>query len=134
MSDKNVTLQKKATEKIDTVERIRSGKVFTPPVDIYESAEEVVLLVDMPGADEKSIDITLEQNILTLQGRVESLAPEGFTLNYQEYETGDYLRSFTLSDTVEREKISASYKDGVLQLHLPKAEPAKPKKIAVKVG
>lgn len=129
MSDKNVTLQKKATEKIDTVERIRSGKVFTPPVDIYESAEEVVLLVDMPGVDEKSIDITLEQNILTLQGRVESLAPEGFTLNYQEYETGDYLRSFTLSDTVEREKISASYKDGVLQLHLPKAEPAKPKKL-----
>lgn len=134
MADKNVTLQKKESEKIDTVERIRSGKVFTPPVDIYESAEEVVLLVDMPGAGEQSIDITLEQNILTLQGRVDSLAPEGFTLNYQEYETGDYLRSFTLSDTVDRDKISASYKDGVLQLHLPKAEPAKPKKIAVKVG
>lgn len=134
MSDKNVSLQKKESEKIDTVERIRSGKVFTPPVDIYESAEEVVLLIDMPGTDEKSIDITLEQNILTLQGRVNNPAPEGFTLNYQEYEIGDYLRSFTLSDTVDREGITASYKDGMLQLRLPKAEPAKPKKIAVKAG
>lgn len=134
MADKNVTLQKRETEKIDTVERVRSGKVFTPPVDIYESAEEVVLLVDLPGVDEKSIDITLEQNILTLQGRVDNPVPEGFTLNYQEYETGDYLRSFTLSDTVDREKITASYKNGTLHLHLPKAEPAKPKKIAVKAG
>lgn len=128
------TLQKREVEGVHAVERTRPEKIFMPAVDIVETDDELIVMADIPGADEKSIDVTLEQNVLTLQARVEPLVPQGFDLQYREYDTGDFWRSFKLGDAIDREKIDARYTNGVLKLRLPKVEPAKPKKIAVKAG
>ncbi|HLX64030.1 MAG TPA: Hsp20/alpha crystallin family protein [Planctomycetota bacterium] len=115
-----------------TSECAATRKVFMPRADIFETAENFVIIADMPGVDEKSVDITLEKNVLTIHGKVESLAPEGYEAAYKEYEEGDYERAFTLTDAVDREGIQALVKNGVLRLTLPKAGPAKARKIEVK--
>jgi HSP20 family molecular chaperone IbpA len=102
-------------------------------VDIYETNEGMTVIADMPGINEENIDITLEQNVLTINGYVASQRPEDYSLAYAEYRVGDYQRRFTLSDQIDKEKIEATVKDGVLRLQLPKAEPAT-KKISVTAG
>lgn len=116
----------------ESAERTRTGKAFVPRVDIYETDDELVAVVDMPGVDENSVDITLEKNVLTINGFVEPLEPDNYTLAYAEYDTGQFERSFTLTNEINREKIEATVKNGVLRLHLPKIGDVKTKKIAVK--
>lgn len=87
----------------------------------------------MPGVDENSVDITLEQNVLTINGYAALVEPEGYRLADAEYRVGDYQRRFTLSDQIDRDKIEAMVKDGVLRLRLPKVKPTA-RKIAVKAG
>lgn len=113
-------------------ERTRARRTFIPPADIYETADAIVVLADMPGVDENSVDITLEKNILTIDGRVEPEQREGYTLTYAEYSVGDYHRVFVLSDAVDRNRIDATVRNGVLKLTLPKSQEAKARKIAVK--
>jgi HSP20 family protein len=108
-------------------------KVFLPAVKAWETAEEIVILADMPGADEKSVDITLENSVLTLQGRTQTEDPAGNELLYAEYIPGDYRRSFTLAtEQIDTDKITASMKNGVLKVVLPKSETVKPRRIEVK--
>ncbi len=114
-------------------ERTRARLAFVPRTDIYETNEAIVLLTDMPGVNENSIDITLENDVLTINGYVHTAYPEGYELVYGEYRVGDYQRSFTLSDKIDRNKIEATVKDGVLRLYLPKAEPST-RKITVTTG
>jgi HSP20 family molecular chaperone IbpA len=123
--------KREASSPIET-ERTTSRKVFIPRVDIREVGDAIVLLADMPGVDEKAVDITLEKNVLTLTGRVEPDVYEGYRAAYVEYEAGDYERAFTLSDEIDRDRIEASVKNGVLKLILPKAAPVKLRKISVK--
>lgn len=130
MADKEMQ-KREASSPVET-ERTKTMKVFIPRVDICETEDAIVLLADMPGVDEKSVNITLEKNVLTLSGRVEPVSCEGYLAAYAEYEAGDYERAFTLSDEIDRDKIEASVKDGVLKLTLPKAEPVKLRKISVK--
>ena len=118
------------TQNVAAAERIRNVKTFVPRVDIYETKNSLVLVADMPGVDETTVDVELEKNVLTIAGRVETEKPTGGML-YSEYETGDYERAFTLSDEIDREKIAATVNHGVLRLELPKAEKARPKKIAI---
>lgn len=127
MSDKD--LQK--TENVAATERIRNVKTFVPRVDIYETKDALFLIADMPGVDEKTVDVELEKNILTISGRVENGRIKDYRLVFSEYEVGDYERTFTLSDAIDREKIKANVKHGVLRLELPKAEEVKPKKIII---
>jgi HSP20 family molecular chaperone IbpA len=115
-------------------ERTRARKAYIPRADIYETSEDIVVVADMPGVDENSVDITLEKNILTINGYVEPEAPENYSLAHAEYEVGDYERSFTLSNQIDQDKIEATVQNGVLRLRLPKAGPAKAKKIVVKSG
>ena len=115
-------------------ERTRDRPAFVPRADIYETDEAIVVVADMPGVDENSIDITLEKDVLTINGFVEPATPEGYSLAYAEYRVGDYQRAFALSNQVDRDGIEASLKDGVLRLHLPKVTEAKTRKIAVKAG
>ena len=114
-------------------ERIRAQRAFVPRVDIYETDEAIAVVADMPGVDAQSVDITLEQNVLTINGYVNETRPEGYTLAYAEYRTGDYVRSFTLSNRIDQSKIEAAVKDGVLRLHLPKMHPTSTK-ITVSAG
>ena len=115
-------------------ERMRERTTFVPRADIYETEEAVVVTVDMPGANEDTIDITLEKNVLTINGDSTHGTPDGYALAFAEFEVGDYERSFRLTDQISREGIEALYRDGVLKLTLPKAEEAKARKIDVISG
>ena len=132
MANEKKDVQKKALTNPVGTERTRSRKVYVPKVDIYVTKDATVLVADMPGVDETSVDITLEKNILTITGAVEPDSYKDHTMAYAEYDVGDYQRAFTISDEVNREKIKASVKQGVLRLTLPKAEPVKAKKITIK--
>ena len=116
------------------LERTRDIECFIPKTDIYETEEEIVVVADIPGADDKSVDITLEKNVLTINAYVDPKLPEGYTLTYEEFNTGDYQRSFRISREVDRNKIEASVSNGQLYLHLQKTAAAKTKKIPVKAG
>ena len=137
MSEETREIQVQDTEKqvAETeAERTRGRPAFVPRADIYETEEAIVVVADMPGVDERSLDITLEKGVLTLNGTVEPEAPEGYSLSYAEYRVGDYTRSFSLSDEIDQEAIEATLKDGVLRLALPKITEFKTTKIAVKAG
>jgi HSP20 family protein len=114
-------------------ESTRDRPTFVPRVDIYEMDEAIGLVANMPGVDSESVDIMVEDNVLTINGNVDFAEPEGHSLSYAEYRVGDYQRSFRLSSGIDREQIEASLKDGVLRLRLPKIGPTT-KKIAVKTG
>ena len=124
-------MKKKEVEIEKGIDRISSAMVFTPAVDIIEHTNDIVLIAEMPGVDEKSVDLTLEKNLLTIHGHVGNETPDKYNLLISEYGLGDYERTFKLSDEIDRDKIHASVKDGVLKLVLPKAEKAKAKKIPV---
>jgi HSP20 family molecular chaperone IbpA len=118
----------------ERTERIRDKACYLPQSDIFETEENYYLVLDMPGVEENSIDITLEKNTLTINGYTDVERPEGYSLARAEYNIGDYERSFRLTDQIDRDKIEASYENGVLRLSLPKAEEAKARKIEVKTG
>jgi HSP20 family molecular chaperone IbpA len=131
MATNEKQIQKQETRDLQSVERTRWGKVFSPAVDIIETKNNLKLFVDLPGVDQKSINITIDQGVLMIQGDVDTTPVEGYELEYQEYDIGDFQRSFTLADTVDQKNISAKYTNGVLELILPKAEEAKPRKISI---
>ena len=116
-----------STQATPSTERTRPRPVYAPPTDIYENEASVVLVADMPGVDEKSVEVTLVDNVLTVQGRTEDFAPQGFRRAYAEFERGDYQRSFVLSDRADAAGIQASVKNGVLRVTVPKAKPAQRK-------
>jgi len=105
--------------------------VFTPPIDIYESEEGLVLHADLPGVSTESLDLQVQDNKLTLFGRVNPPTPADAKLRYQEYEVGDFLRSFILSDEVDHDRISASLQNGVLKVVLPRAQRSAARRIEV---
>jgi HSP20 family molecular chaperone IbpA len=105
--------------------------LFTPPIDIYESEEGLVLIADLPGVSVKSLDLQVQNNKLTLLGRVPSLVPAGATLLHKEYEEGDFLRSFILSEDVDHERVTARLNNGVLEVVLPRAAKSTPRRIQV---
>jgi HSP20 family molecular chaperone IbpA len=124
-------VEKQEVEVVEGTERTRPGKAYIPRADIYETENELVIVADMPGVDENSVDMMLEKNVLSIKGFVTQDAPNNYGLAYAEYETGDYERNFTLSNSIDQEKITATVKNGVLHVHLPKAGPAKSRKISV---
>ena len=106
--------------------------VFRPATDVYEMDDHFMMIADMPGVDEKSLSINLEGDSLTINGQVPRDSMPGYDLIRQEYETGDFRRTFTLSHQIDREHLEAVLKAGVLRLRLPKVESAKVRKIPVK--
>jgi HSP20 family molecular chaperone IbpA len=130
----NREMTRRETDAPAAVERAEDLSVFLPRVDICESEKDVVLVADMPGVDENSVDVALDGSSLTIRGRFVPKAPEGYTLTYQEYTSGNYERTFTLGDTIDRGKIKAVVKDGALRLTLPKAEAAQPRQVTVQAG
>ena len=125
--------QKQEAEIVEGAERTRSSRVYIPQVDIFSAGDDIVILADMPGVAEENIDITLEKDVLTINGYVSNVEdPQGYELAHGEYGIGDYQRSFTLPDEVDRDNIEASLSHGVLRLTLPKAPEAQTRKITVK--
>jgi HSP20 family protein len=109
----------------------RAGRTYVPNVDIYETKEGLWLWADMPGVDEQSISVQLDDGVLSIEGQVDLKAYENVTPLYTEYNVGNYLRRFTLSSDVDSDRIVARMRNGVLTLELPKAERAKPRWIAI---
>ena len=105
---------------------------WTPPVDIAESEDELILTAEVPGFSKKDINLMIEDGVLTLSGE-RVLERKNDEYHRIERSHGKFVRSFTLPESADVEKVSAAYKDGVLVITLPKREEAKPKQIAVKV-
>lgn len=116
-------------EKADNSEQ-RPRRTYVPAVDLVEGESDITLIVDVPGVPEGGVDVTIEKNILTLTAVPADGVIAGKKLAYSEYGVGEYRRSFALSEEIDRDHISASLKDGVLRIKLPKSTPVT-KKISV---
>jgi HSP20 family molecular chaperone IbpA len=103
----------------------------TPPIDIYDTEAGLVLRADLPGVTPDNLELQVEDNRLTLLGKVTPPVPEDARLIYQEYRVGDFLRSFILSDDVDHERITAKLSDGVLEVTLPRAASSPPRRIQI---
>ena len=112
-----------------------SNTSFAPPVDVYEDEQGVNLKIEVPGIDEKDIDVRIENNVLTVHGE-RKFEKEEKQENFRRVERqyGSFTRTFTLPTTVDAEKVSANYDKGILKIALPKKAEAKPKQIKVNVG
>jgi HSP20 family protein len=108
--------------------------VWSPAVDVVEHEGDYLVKLELPGVSKDDVRITVQDNILTIRGekKAEMEAKES-SYHRVERSYGSFQRSFTLPTTVKSEKVEASYKDGILTIHLPKAEEAKPKQIQVTV-
>ena len=106
--------------------------VCTPPIDIFDNGEGLVLRADLPGVSGDSLELQVQDNKLTLFGRVADQAPADAQLIHQEYRVGDYLRSFILSEDVDHDRIAAKLVNGVLEVNLPRATQSEPRRIQVK--
>jgi len=123
---KEMEVQKQEIEETEG-EHTRDCPCFIPRTDIYESNEGIYLVANIPGVDESSVNITLEKNVLTVQGYSDLTEFEDYSMILAEYEEGDYLRRFTLSEEIDRDNIDAKMKNGVLRLYLPKIGPTQRK-------
>ncbi len=113
-------------------ERSREIPAVAPLVDIYENDDEILLHVDMPGVDKKDITVNIDNGRLALGG-VRKLETSGAT-QWEEFGDVEFQRTFSVPQTIDAEKIDAELKDGVLRLHLPKSEAAKPRQIEIKAA
>lgn len=134
MAQELKTTERQVPSRLDAGERTRERPVFVPRADIYETKDNVVLLVDMPGVAPDGVDITLEKRTLAIRGYSNDRKHQTYRQVYTEYDDGDYERVFALSEDIDRDGIEASQKDGVLRLVLPKAAPAKARKIRLKMA
>ena len=108
--------------------------VFVPPADIYETSDALVLMCELPGVATDQVDITLERRVLTIRARAANQEHAGYQRVYTEYADGDYERIFTLSEDIDRDRIEATARNGVLQLVLPKAASARARRIELKAS
>ncbi len=132
MNSRANQIANKEAQEPGRLERTRNRTVFSPSVDIRETKEELVVYADIPGVPDDRVDITVEKGVLTIRGSVPEAEKGGaHSLLLEEFETGDYERAFTLSNEVDQDNIRAAVKNGVLEIHLPKAGPAKARKIEV---
>ena len=104
----------------------------TPRVDIIETVHDYIMVADMPGVDQKNVDVKYENGVLNILGRVYSDDTKGLKKIYEEFQLGNYARAFEVESDVSVEKIQASMTNGVLRVTLPKREALKPKRIHVK--
>jgi len=128
MRESTVPVRKEETVAATREER----RTITPPVDIFENADGLVVIADLPGVEKSDLDVRVEEDVLTIKASAKS----AMTVDTQarEYELGNFYRQFQLSDVVNQERIKAELKHGVLVLNLPKKEQAKPKHITVEVS
>jgi HSP20 family molecular chaperone IbpA len=104
---------------------------YLPVTDIFETDQALTMILEMPGVDKDSVDVRVENDILSIEGQVDLSKYQGLGPLYIEYNVGNYARSFQLSSKIEQDGITAELKDGVMTLVLPKAEKAKPRRISV---
>ena len=108
-----------------------SWRTYLPVTDIFETDQALTVVLEMPGVGKDAVEVSVDDDILTIDGRIDYSKYEGLQPVYTEYNVGHYARSFQLSSKIEQGNISAELKDGVMTLVLPKAEKAKPRQIKI---
>jgi HSP20 family protein len=124
--------EKQAGRDVARQEPTRGALEYRPVVDILEATDELRVVADVPGAKAEDIDINFEQGVLTIHARVRPRQPEDVNYLLREYGVGDFHRVFEVSENIDAQRITAEHADGVLVLHLPKAEKAKARRIEVR--
>lgn len=114
--------------------RARAEAAILPAVDIFEDDGGITLHADMPGIAKQALNVSVEGNVLNIEGNAELPVPEGMEALHADIRATHYQRSFTLSSEMDTEKVDASLKNGVLTLRIPKREELKPRRIEVQLG
>src|SRR5262245_32644657 len=130
MADTTALPQKSRSEQT-LPETTRGGFYFTPRVDIFETDDELTLLADVPGVRSEDVDLRYENGELLLHGRVQPRQGQA-QMWLNEYDVGDFYWVFNIHESIDSTRITAECKNGVLTVHLPKAERARPKQITVR--
>lgn len=132
MADAQDLAVREKRELVSKEEKTVPGRFYVPYTDVYETDDALTLVMEMPGVDRKDVDVSLENDVLQVQGTIDFTKYKDMEPVYTEYNIGHYARSFTLSSKVNQDRISAQLEEGVLTLTLPKAAEARPRRIAIK--
>jgi HSP20 family molecular chaperone IbpA len=131
MAEANEIAVRDKKELVSKEEKTTPGRYYVPYADIFETDEALCVVMEMPGVEKKDISVDLENDVLRVDGRLDFSKYEGMEPVYTEYNVGHYARSFTLSNKIDQERISAQVEDGVLTLTLPKAKQAQARRISL---
>lgn len=131
MSDTQNLAVREKQELAAKEEKTVPGRYFVPAADIYETDDALTVLLEMPGVERKEISISLKDNTLSVEGKIDFSKYQGMEPVYTEYLVGNYTRSFNLSQRIDQSGIEAQLQDGVLTLTLPKVKEAQPRRINI---
>ena len=131
MAEKQELTVREKKELVAKEEKTVPGRYYVPYADIYETDEALTVVMEMPGVEKSRLNVALENDVLKVDGQIDFTKYKDMEPVYAEYNVGHYARSFTLSNKVDQEKISAQLEDGVLTLTLPKAKQARPRRISI---
>jgi HSP20 family protein len=131
MAEKQEMAVRDKKELVSKEEKTVPGRYFLPYADIYETEGALCVVMEMPGVEKDRLNVALENDVLRVDGQIDFANYENMEPVYTEYNVGHYARSFTLSNKIDQEKISAQLEDGVLTLTLPKAKQAQPRRISI---
>ena len=131
MAEKQEMAVRDKKELVSKEEKTVPGRYFLPYADIYETEGALCVVMEMPGVEKNRLNVALENDVLRVDGQIDFANYENMEPVYTEYNVGHYARSFTLSNKIDQEKISAQLEDGVLTLTLPKAKQAQPRRISI---
>lgn len=129
---KDVSVRERERQELEQApEKTVPGRYFVPDTDIVETDDALILVMDMPGVSRERVSIDLDQNVLTVEGRIDTDAYRELRPVYTEYSLGHFSRRFSISEDIDDSGITARINDGVLTLRLPKSEARKPRRIEV---
>ncbi len=118
-------------ELVSKEEKTVPGRYYIPYADIHETEDALTVVMEVPGVERNDVNVALENDVLRVDGQIDFTKYEGMEPVYTEYNVGHYTRSFTLSNKIDQDRISAQLDDGVLTLTLPKAKEAEPRRISI---
>ena len=118
-------------EVVSKNEQTAPVRYYVPTTDIFENEDALTVVMDLPGVEKQSVDVNVENDVLRIEARIDPSKYEGMEPLYTEYNVGHFARSFTLSNKIDQQQISAQLEDGVLTLSLKKAREAMPRRISI---
>jgi HSP20 family molecular chaperone IbpA len=131
MADSQELAVREKKQLVSKEEKTSPGRYYTPYTDIYETDETLTVSMEMPGVENKAVEVVLDDGVLRVEGRIDFAKYEGMEPVYTEYNVGHYTRSFRISDKIDQANISAQLEEGVLTLKLPKVKEVQPRRIAI---
>jgi HSP20 family molecular chaperone IbpA len=118
-------------ELVNKEEKTVPGRYYIPYADIHETEDALTVVMEIPGVERNDVNVALENDVLRVDGQIDFTKYEGMEPVYTEYNVGHYTRSFTLSNKIDQDRISAQLDDGVLTLTLPKAKESQPRRVSI---